>query len=622
MMTLDVESGAGPRRVDLASYLDNDRAERAQEEAYAWIKAIRHLRVDDLPFRSRFTLRGDSLWWFAELYLHKEQAILQVMRTLAAFDALVERDRPLAVRYVDGPHPGVIAQAAAARKIRYSGPAWPAAASWDLLRMDARARTLAAGARLSRLRARPAAATRARIAAFVHTAFWRQPPVTSDGGDQSPVASGGGGRSDGADGSAESYIGPVLRALETRVGPADIRYVGLGARTNFRARRWWDPFVSRDDTAVVPIERYAPAAALADSRAVYRDRHRARRSMWKSAELRAHAVIRGCDCWPLVRQQLAGIALLQFPWSARSMDEAAAALAAIEPEVAVTYAEAGGWGRALALECRRRAIPLAGLQHGFIYRHWLNYRHEIDETAADPANPSDPGFPFPAATLLFDENAARHLSTAGRFPPGTLAVTGSARLDELLASVRGLAASDVERVRRDTGASESRPLVLFAAKEREARPFLPALVDAMRGMPEVQLVIKPHPAETPDVYAPAVAGVANIHVVGSDMALPPLLAAAGAIVTVNSTVAIDALALGLPAVVIGLPNNLTPFVDAGLMLGAGSAAEIRAAVGKALYNQEFRRDRIRLPARDEGQAASRSAEAILGLARTLQDKAT
>ena len=50
--------------------------ERAHDDAYAWIKALRHCRVDGEPFRRRFTLRGDSLWWFAELYLHKEQVIL------------------------------------------------------------------------------------------------------------------------------------------------------------------------------------------------------------------------------------------------------------------------------------------------------------------------------------------------------------------------------------------------------------------------------------------------------------------------------------------------------------------------------------------------------------------
>ena len=44
-----------------------------------------------------------------------------------------------------------------------------------------------------------------------------------------------------------------------------------------------------------------------------------------------------------------------------------------------------------------------------------------------------------------------------------------------------------------------------------------------------------------------------------------LLTAADALVTMNSTVAIDALALRLPVLVVGLPNNLSPFVQAGAM---------------------------------------------------------
>lgn len=596
MISLEVEAGGAAKRVELLSLLDREEAERAHEEAYAWIKAIRHLRVDDVPFRRRFTLRGDSLWWFAELYLHKEQAILHMFRTIAAFDALVARDRPSAVRYLAGRDPEVVAAAAAARKVPYSGPGWTGDGTASLVKMDIRARALAAGARMSRLRGRRPTPGRAPIAAFVHTAFWR---------------------ADVRDGSAESYIGPVLRAIEERVTAAGIRYVGIGARTNFRARRWWDPLVGRGDGAVVPIEHYAPAAALNASREVYRDRHTARTSMWNSTDLRAHALVGGVDCWPLVREQLAGVALLQFPWSARSMDEAAAALAAVDPDAAVTYAEAGGWGRAVALECRRRHIPLAGLQHGFIHRHWLNYRHEADETAPDAGNVSDPGFPFPAATLLFDDHAKRHLLSAGRFPPASLAVTGSAQFDDLAASVRALAPADIERVRHEAGAG-SRPLVVFAAKEREARPFLPALIEAIGGMPDVQLVIKPHPAETPDVYAAAAGRAANVRVLPADARLPNLLAAAAALVTVNSTVAIDALALGVPVVVVGLPNNLSPFVEAGVMAGAGSAGEIRAVLSNLLYNQELlsrlRTDDGRAGA-THGGAASRSADAILALAQ-------
>jgi len=592
VIRLDIESGSRWRRIDLVDYLDAAAEERAHEQEYRWIKAIRSLTVDGLPFRSRFTLRGDSLWWFAELYLHKEQAILNVHRALAAFDALVERERPQAVLYVDGANAGIIAQAAARRHVGYTGPSWPSPSGTALARLDARARALAAASRLSRLRVRQAPAARVKIAAFVHRAFWR---------------------SEGRDGSAESYIGPVLRALESRIAPGALHAIGIGPRKNFRARRWWDPIVGAagdNPAGVVPIERYAPAAALRESRRLYRDRHEIRRQLWASAELRAHAVIEGCDCWPLVRRQLAGVALLQFPWSARAMDEAAAALGSTEPSVAVTYAEAGGWGRALALECRRRGVPLAALQHGFIYRHWLNYRHEPDEIAADPRNPHDRGFPLPAMTLVFDDYAAAHLRSAGHFPATALAVTGSPRLDDLIAAVHTIGDPDIARVRQSVGAVEGRALVLFAAKEREARGVLPTLIRAIERMHDVQLVVKPHPAETADVYASAVRDAANVRVVEPAAALSLLLAAARAIVTVNSTVAIDGMAIGVPALVIGLPNNLTPFVERGVMLGAGTVEEIQASLKKLLYDQEFPR---RLVRRAEGRAAARSADAILAL---------
>src|SRR5689334_6049500 len=130
-------------------------------------------------------------------------------------------------------------------------------------------------------------------------------------------------------------------------------------------------------------------------------------------------------------------------------------------------------------------------------------------------------------------------------------------------------------------------------------------------MTDVQLVIKPHPAETADVYAAAAAGASNVRVADADASLPLFLAAARAVVTVNSTVAIDAMALGVPGLVIGLPNNLTPFVDRGLMLGAGTAEEIRAGLTRLLYDQEFRSTLARAA---EGRAASRSADAILALA--------
>lgn len=600
MIDLEIDAGTGPRRVHLPAFLDAAAEERAHEQSYHWIKTLRHLRVDGVPFRRRWTVRGDSLWWFAELYLHKTRAILTVHRTIFAFHAMVERERPLVVRCPDRRWGWLVRQLAESRRIRYEGPSAPEAAWRHLFPMAIRAAALNLAALTSRRRIGQGPAGRATVAVFVHKAFWR---------------------GTAADGGAESYIGPVLTELERRVAPGGVKYIAVGPRTNFRARRWWSPLRGGRPNAATPVEAFAPRRALTASRALWRARHGVRRALWASAEIRAHATIEHCDCWPMVRDELSGIALLQFPWSARVMDEAAAALAALRPRVAVTYAEAGGWGRALALECRRRDIPFVGLQHGFIYRHWLNYRHEPDEMLPDPHNPDDVGFPRPALTLLYDTYAEQHLASHGRFPPPSLLVTGSPRLDALVQGVRSVNATAIDAVRQRAGAAAADRIVLVATKQREAAGVLPLFLAAAHALPNVRVLIKPHPAETPGVYSDALSGYDHARVLEPTADLAPLLAAASAVVTVNSTVAIDALSLGVPSLVIGLPNNLTPFVEAGAMAGSGSSTdEMQAVLTSLLYDQEFRRRLLSNAARgvqpgpDSGGAASRSAAAILTLA--------
>jgi hypothetical protein len=599
-----VDSGTGARRVRLGDYLDAADEERAIAAEYAWIKRLRLLHVDGQPLRRRFTFRGDSLWWFAELYLHKEQVVRSLFRTIAALERLIERERPLEldVSSAGWVVRGLASHTGQAHRLRVRGARPVRMPGWRLLRTDMRAISLTYAAIASRTRIAAQAPSPAAggVAAFVHRAFWRV----------------------GAhDGSAESYIGPVLKELERRDRDR-VHYIGIGPGENFRARRWWHA-IQRSPRAgfVVPIEVLAPLRAMKASSRLWRSRHALRRSLWNSAEIRQHAVISGYDCWNIVREQLAGIALLQWPWSARAMDEAAAALDALRPGVALTYAEAGGWGRALMLEARRRGIPSVGLQHGFIYRSWLNYLHEPDEMEPDAATTGDAGFPRPTVTLLFDEYARAHLDQHGHFPPGALSVTGSPGLDALVRAVQELADDEIADARRAAGADGSRSLVLFVAKYRQAQHVLDTLVEAVTAMPDVQLAIKTHPAETPDAYDPVVRGHGNVCVLPASAPLAPLLRASRAIVTVNSTVALDAAVLGIPALVIGLPNNLSPFVDAGIMAGAATAREIAPSLRRLLHDEQFRlqlaRERSvylrRLGIAATGMAAVHAADAVTAL---------
>jgi hypothetical protein len=603
---LSLISGGGARvDRDLDAFLTSDLRERSRVEANQFIKRLRLVAYGAETMRTRFTYRGESLWWFTELYLHKMRRIDTATSVVHALETAVQTYEPhtLAIESDDAVVQSVAEAFARVRQVgfeRRGAAQHRGRAGWSSY-----VGTLTA--HLSRVRPRRSRrpSKRPAIAAFVHSAFWR------------------GRGSDAESPRSEHYIGPVLAALTTKLRPDDLAYVGLGPRRNFRARRWWDPLTgSPASPRVAPIEGLAPFAALRESRTLWQRRRELGETLTGGEAIRAAATFRGVDLWAVLRPELEATAALQWPWAARAMDEAAAALDALSPDVMLTYAEAGGWGRALILEARRRGMRSVGLQHGFIYRHWLNYLHEPDEL--QPAGDTPP-FPLPDRTLVFDRLTAGHLHDAGRFPPDAVEVTGSPRLDELAARIRSISPAERRAMRQRLGAKDGEPLAMLAAKHSEIQGDVPALRAALESKPHVRLAIKPHPAETPEVYAPLAQGLPNVSVASSDSDLAQMLTASDLIVTRNSTVAVDGLALGVPALVFGLPNNLSPFVDAGAMAGAGDATELADQLESLLYNQG-RRDTLAEAGRAfvsqaglivDGRAADRTADAILALRRAV-----
>ena len=593
--------------VDLAAAIDAASAERADADANLWIKGLRHCRVEGLALRDRFTHRGDSLWWFCEIYLHRMRVITRVHRAIAGLEH-VAQERPGAEWQVDGTDHvvGHLAHLVAARHgIRCTGPA---DGRHDRRGIATRAKAMFLTATSAADRLRPVRAPRAsavEVAAFVHSAFLK------------------------ADAASEAYVGPVIRAIQAQLPPDALHVVGLGPRTNFRVRRWRDrlgEFVTPQPARVsaTNVTSFAGWRDVAPSRTVWKARAANHRALVESDDMRAASIVRGYDVWPVVAEELRGVADLQFPWSARAMDEAGAALDALRPRAVFTYAEAGGWGRALMLEARRRGIATSAIQHGFIYRHWLNYLHEPDEMAASPGNPADRGFPRPDLSLLFDDFARGHLERHGHFPPSALAVTGSPRLDAIVASARTFDDAGRAALRESLGARASSPIVVVAAKFTQLGRAFDALVEAARDMPDVRIVVKPHPAEGAEPYLAAAGGTTNVVVAPAESDLGRLTAIADALVTANSTAAIEAMPLGVPALVVALPNNLSPFVEAGAMAGAWTGADVGPALRALLYDREMRQRlaaaredflaRYRVAA--DGGAAARAAEAIISLSRT------
>ena len=145
-------------------------------------------------------------------------------------------------------------------------------------------------------------------------------------------------------------------------------------------------------------------------------------------------------------------------------------------------------------------------------------------------------------------------------------------------------------------------------------------------MPDIRLVVRPHPAEgARPLPEGAARACANVVLAPSSAGMGQLTAVASVLVTANSTAAIEAMPLGVPTLVVALPNNLSPFVDAGAMAGAASPqARWILALRALLYDREMRQRvavaqeafmrRYRIEA--DGQAACRAADVIASLTRT------
>src|SRR5512145_300884 len=78
----------------LPSQLTPEVRDEVPAEANRWIKRLRLVRYGDRTMRERFTYRGDSLWWFTEIYLHKMRRLERAVATIFALEAALERHAP------------------------------------------------------------------------------------------------------------------------------------------------------------------------------------------------------------------------------------------------------------------------------------------------------------------------------------------------------------------------------------------------------------------------------------------------------------------------------------------------------------------------------------------------
>lgn len=563
--------------------------------------------VEGVPLLDALAYQGTTLWWWAELYLHHNTDAIRHVRVIEqaarVLDSAVgpvtefglpEDDETLVARLCATR--GLVAQDLEEGGLTVSSPSWLRTA------IDA-AKVFGTAAKAARGGA-PGAPPEA-IVFLSHAAFWKT--RTSENGEPERY---------------EHYLDAVLRATRDRRWPVAI--LGVGPKDTHRTRTgvssWRERLGSSPDDVDTHANAFVSARIARETWGTFvRMRSIATRARRAESTIAALSH-RGVSFADGAQGDVARTLTHQCVWAARSIGEFDAAFRALRPRAVCLYAETSGLGRAAVVAAKALGIPSMGVQHGILYPNYFSMERTDDDVRR--------GTPIPDRTAVYGREGVKLLEEEFRYPPGRVVATGAPQFDALAAASRTF---DRSSARARFGLRDGQRLVVLASRYRGIRethkasgPAFSGLLAALGRIEDVRLIVKPHPAEPVDAYDADIrrsAAPDRIAVI-SDVGLSDLLAAADALVTVESLSATEAIVANVPTVILRHPSNLRGLVESGAALGVPDGSDPGATLRSILFDaaaiEDWRRRRVAFledaACGVDGRSAERLAAALGELA--------
>jgi hypothetical protein len=192
-----------------------------------------------------------------------------------------------------------------------------------------------------------------------------------------------------------------------------------------------------------------------------------------------------------------------FGWVAKSIEMAKRLVENEKPDFVLVSSEHGIIQKSIMLAGKMMGIPTMALQHGTIgtvHKGYLSWKGSISESG----DIHSPFCPIPDKTAVFGSYYVDLLTKASDYPPNSVVATGQPRYDALVEASRRY---NRDEFCRKLSLNSQKKLVLVMTENMpiaDGKVFLRAALRALKDFAEVQVVIKPHPAEEGEWYAEVV----------------------------------------------------------------------------------------------------------------------
>jgi len=307
----------------------------------------------------------------------------------------------------------------------------------------------------------------------------------------------------------------------------------------------------------------------------------------------------GVRLWRYTKNMLEFFFLSRFPDLAFLADMAEEAINREAPSLVILWDDIGPFGKTIAMVCKKKKIPCLTAQHG-IFGGMPVIKSCSDKVAVYG-------------------DYARSVFIKNGTPEEKIIITGNIKFDLLLRKK-----FDKKRVFEKLGVPENRKLIVLATTSGSTneRIFRMAL-SAAKKMKGARIVAKLHPAERDISGYIRIMKEMNFEIpLVKDFDLYELLNACDLLLTVHSTVGMEAAVMGKPMILLDVPEDSfvpqaeLPYYEEGVALKASDEKELEAAMAAVFSDKGIagrmdlkRKEFVRKHAfRLDGKAAERIAK--------------